>query len=355
MIRRRLFMLILVASILLIGCQKSAPSSLNSTTMFNLNESLSNVHRLERLIPVGKTINGDLIAREAEQANSTTNSIWLVSQEGTRKKEIAKSSQGKVIYSAITTNNWVIYAEAENDPIKSDWKIIGINIDSLETKEIDKAQIKGGEIPFITPTEIGPYLACSKEFITWMAYEPSPSGTPISVIRLYNIKTSENRAIDEISVKDGAGFGFPSIDNEFLVYHRGKIDPHAAGFQGTIVFRNLRTGEMRELDHGLQVSSPVIKYPYVAWNQKDTIRLINLESNVIKTLGSGWSPSLNNNLVAWAESGFIVNAYDLNKGETVTIRSSNALMGRITGDIFYWFIRSEGPIVEWMDISSMIN
>ena len=293
---------------------------------------------------------GDLI----ESINKKLNSILISKPNELKINSKIAATTNKNIYDVLVTEKWLVYVEASNNMIKNDWSLFIENIDNSQRIEIDKGKLDITKLKMVTPTFMGPLIAASNGKVAWSTFETDSTGATKAVLKLYDIANKTYKVIDKLDINDGE-FGKPSIDGEWLVYDKGKIDMEKLERSGTIILLNLKNNKKTVLDKGMNVIDASIKYPYVIWKSGDlSIKMLNLETrtqkNIVFSSNGLWNISINRKYVAWNSNENGLKLYSIDKNQIIDFKDTGVTNGgNLTDNILWWYVRgANNPTSEWI-------
>ncbi len=239
-------------ALILHGCSSNIS---NRTDEFNIKSKP--IHDLSGLDLIAELEDGNLLTiSNIPDEKTNENAIFIVDQDGNNRAKLIESSYNKPIYTAtLAANKWVVFAEATNDMICSDWEIKAINTENKEIYTIDNGKVNPSALKLSGTTFMAPLLNSSGSKIVWSTFEPEKDGSYIAVIRLYDLETKESKLIDQNN-KESEEFGHPKIDGNYIVYDKGRIDQQAGCRFGTVYLKDITINDSVELDNGRLLSWP---------------------------------------------------------------------------------------------------
>ena len=360
MLKRTKVILITIIVIILNACSNKIPKDivkLNSEQIKINSEQIkiNNVYSIEKSHPIASLIDGRTVL--LQDSPEEDNYIFITEKNNLKIENKILATYHKKIYTTVVTDEWIVYAEASNDMIKSDWTIFAQNLNTGKRIEIDKGKIDSvlAQSKFETMTLLGPLISASNKKVIWSTFEPDKNNSIKAVIKMYDIEQNKYKVIDQIDISDGE-FGKPSIDGEWIVCDLGKIDVKAQGRWGTIFLYNILNNEKKLLDKNLGVHGASIKYPNIVWNaDRYNIKMFNIISNGLKKIVNNgnialWNVSLNDKYVTWYSNAKGLYLYSIKDDKVIDFKNNGVVSGgNFSGNILWWRVKNDSSVTsEWI-------
>lgn len=316
------------------------------------------IHSLDGASLIGELPDGRLVTLTNSDEKAKINSIYIVDKSGNNRMKLMDSTDNKLIYTVALADPWVVYAQATDDMICADWEIKAINIETKKIIDIDYGKVRPSQLNMEgVATLMGPMLSSSGTKIAWTTFELDETNHGIAVVRSYDLSSNKSVLIDQ-NGQPLEEFGHPKIDGNLVVYDKGHI-VQGIGREGTVYIKNLSTNESQEIESGMGVCEPCIKYPYVAWNSGNRIKIYNIETKTITKISGnsvGWTPSINAQYVSWLgndQAAAAVCLYKLPSGPAFKVFAGRTVLGgTLSGNLLSWPKKAAGPLVtEYIDLT----